>query len=401
MTSLITDVLHERAERAGSPDLDLDRLIAEGEARARRTRVTRVAGATGVGLLAAATVGAVVLAGLDGSPGRTAPGPGVAGAPSSGPAAPVPVSRMLSYATDDTVVVPQADLELQAGKRVVSYVPVDDGFVWMAPEGTVSFLPSDGSASTPIGLTEPSGGALRAEKDGSLAAWIDFSVAGGPELVVHDTATGAEVLRTGENLDADADAYRDSPNPAYVYAVDRGSVYWRNGAGAVRTEVATGRSEVLDPDAGGFTIGDVAAGQVASSASTAAEDARDDSATRVAPGLSGGTVLPWSGNVHLSPDAGYVSFEDEDELVVADVSTGREVGPTNRDYDYWVVTQWTDDDTVAVMGLRSVEELDNPRGADVVPLDFLTCEVPAGSCETVATDDVDLNRFTLPVGETS
>src|SRR5688500_742932 len=100
MTSLITDVLTERAERAGSPVLDLDRIAADGTARARRTRVTRVAGATGVGLLAAATVGAVVLAGLDGSPGRGSAGPDVAGAPSSAPGTQVPVSRMLSYAHD-------------------------------------------------------------------------------------------------------------------------------------------------------------------------------------------------------------------------------------------------------------------------------------------------------------
>ncbi|QIK67413.1 hypothetical protein G7072_14645 [Nocardioides sp. HDW12B] len=401
MTSLITDVLTERAERAGSPVLDLDRIAADGEHRARRARVTRIAGASGVGLLAAATVGAVVLAGLDGSPGRSATGPDVAGAPSSAPAAPVPVSRMLSYATGESIVVPQADLELRAGKRVASFVPVDDGFVWMAPEGAVSFLPSDGGASTTIGLTEPSGGALRAENDGSLVAWIDFAVTGGPELVVHDTATGAEVLRTGENLDADADAYRDSPNPAYVYAVDRGSVYWRNSAGAVRTEVATGRSEVLDPDAGGFRIGDVAAGQIASTASTGEGDARDDSATRVGPGLSGGTVLPWSGNDHLSPDARSMSFEDEDELVVVDVATGREVGPENPGYDYWVVTQWVGSDTVAVLGIRDIAALDNPDGPDTAPLEFLTCEIPDGACTVVAEDEIDLNAFAIPVGETS
>lgn len=404
MTSLITDVLTERAERAGSPDLDLDRLIAEGEARARRTRVTRVAGATGVGLLAAATVGAVVLAGLGGSPGRSSDAPDVADGPSTAPGTQVPLSRMLSYAHDGTIVVPQADIELRTGRPVRSYVPTDDGFVWMAPDGTISFLPASGGQGGPgieIGETDPEGGALRAEKDGTLVAWIDFSVPGGPELVVHDTATLTEVLRTGEDLSAGSDPYRDDVDPAFVHAVDRGSVYWLNAAGAVRTDVATGRTEVLDPDAGGFTLWDVAAGQIASNPATPVDDARSQDVTRVGPSLTEGTDLPWTGNVHLSPDARSVSFEDADALVVADVATGREVGPTNPGYDYWVVTQWVGSDTVAAFGIRDVAALDDPEGPDTAPLDFLVCEIPDGTCTVVAEDEVDLDSFALPVGETS
>lgn len=401
MTSLITDVLHERADRAGSPDLDLDRLVAEGEARARRTRVTRVAGATGVGLLAAATVAAVVLTGTTDGPTTSSEGPATSGGTTA------PLSRSLSYAHDGTFVLPQRDLELDAGGQVASYVPTDEGFVWADRAGTISFLPASGGPSVEIGSTDPQGGALRAEKDGSLAAWIDFSVPAGPELVVHDTATGAEVMRTGEDLDADADAYRDSPNPAYVYAVDRGSVYWRNGAGAVRTEVATGRSEVLDPDADGFTIADVADGQIASDPGSVSPsgDVAEQDRTRVGPSLAQGTDLPWSGNVHLSPDAGYVSFEDEDELVVAEVATGREVAPDlapGTPSAYAVAFQWTSEVTYAVFSIRSVDDLDNPSPGTRTTLDFLECNVVTQTCETVASPSVILDdgfQLQLPVGE--
>ncbi len=387
MTSLITDVLHERAERAGAPDLDLDRLVAEGEARARRTRVTRVAGATGVGLLAAATVAAVVLAGATDGPTTSGEGP----ATPAGTTA--PLSRSLSYAHDGDIVLPQHDVELDTGGVVTSYVPTDDGFVWSSEAGEVRFTPAAGGGSTQIGRVSRDGHYLASDDTGSLAAWIEPGKE--PTLTVFDTAQGTTILRTGTDAPPDVSYFRDATDVVTVVGIDDGAVTWFNEDGLVRTDVATGETRRMG-QAYALGVDDVGAGLLVSDAS---RDNGGSSASRVGPSLTDGLVVSHSGNAQISPDGSHVSFEDADELVVTDLATGEDVQPANPGYDYWVVSQWIDDGTFGGFGIRSLAELDNPRGADVVTLDFLTCEIPEGSCEVVAQDEIDVNSFAIPVGE--
>lgn len=387
MTSLLSDVLQERADGAGSPRLDLDLVIAHGERQLRRRRL---AGMTGVGLLAAATITAFAVIDLP-SDRQSAPAAGTSDTTERGDT--LWSTHALSYSDDSTIHVVTAEADLDVGQPIRSYVATDDGFVWTAEDGTVSFQPADGSATRAIGSTSRDGYYLRADDTGSLAAWVDWTEPGGPSLVVYDTAEGAEVLRESSGTGPGMAAYRDAPEPVYVYAVDDGSVYWLNESGIVRTEVATATSTVLG-QGNGFSIDDVATGVIASRPDGTA----DRQETLVGPSLTEGRTLPNAGHAQLSPDGRTISFEDADELVVRDVATGQDLSPVNPGYEYWVVTQWVDDHDVAVMGLRSLKDLDNPSGPDTAPLDFLHCDVADGSCRVVTSTVVDLDAFNLPVG---
>jgi hypothetical protein len=180
MTRLLSDVLHERADSAPGPHVDLDAIIGAGNRRVRRSRLS-----TGLAAAAVATVVAgssLVLPGLVAQE-RDAP---VAGAP-----APF-TERRAGYALDGAIH--WGDETFEVGLPVTSYVQTDDGFVLTNRQGDVFLF--DGTDSQRIGFT--SNGRIRADDTGSLVAWVDRAEDGHPQYVVYDTRTMAEVARVDD-----------------------------------------------------------------------------------------------------------------------------------------------------------------------------------------------------------
>lgn len=372
MTGLLKDVLDEQANDLGAPSLDLAAIRRDGARRVRRGRVTGAA---------AAAAAVAVMAGGVALVDPFADEPGVATAPAS--------PRQLSYAVGNEIHV--GDEVIETAEPVRSYVLTDTGPVWTTPDGDVMMRLHDGR-DVFIGQTSTDGYYLKADDTGTLVAWMQFSPGAPPDLVVYDTAAYQEVLVTSEGTREGMGAFRDARDVAYVYAVDGRSVYWHNERGAVLTDVDSGESTVLG-EANGFTIGDVADGQLAYTPVLEGSEAAE-AVTRVGPSLTEGLEIPHSGNPYLSPDAGYVSFEASDVMVVVDTATGEEVTPELPGYEYKVVYTWLDDDTAAVFGIESL-------GGDstTVPLDFLACDIPTGECTKVSSAQVTMGDFALPVGE--
>jgi hypothetical protein len=335
MTELLQDVLHERAENAPRPQVDLDLVIGAGERRVRRARL-------GTGL-AACAVAAVVAGSAFAAPGMLAPQPRRHDAA----AAPSPWSeRRAGYAMED--VVHWGDESFSVGAVVASYVQTDDGIVFTTRNGDVWRY--GGADSQRIGHATD-------------VARVD-------DLVAGPARPGAE-----------------SDGGALVYAVDDGSVYWRTGEDIVRYVVATGDTDVVthwvagtDSSAGPQVIDlvDVAAGRLAYLVDD--QDGRGGFFVGDQVGQRA-THLPSGRHGYLSPDGGYAGVEEDDVMAVYDTATGAEVTPDLPGYPFTVVTGWVDADTVAVIAIKDLD-------ADPCAFDMLECDVPSGVCEVVSGGQV-------------
>lgn len=366
MTGLLTETLHERAAALDPPDVDLDGILRTGDRRVRRGR-TGIAVAAAA--LVAATAGGVVWA--DGGGGGGGDAPPVATT--------VDGAAPLSYATGSQIHV--GDAVVDVGDVVESFVLTDAGPVWTTSNGDV--MTQQYGAVTRLGRTSTDGYYLKA--DGPLVAWVEFPGGRSAQFVVYDTAARSEVLRTTYGTSEGMNAFPDDQDVAYIYAVDGSSVYWHGDQGAIRHDLDSNTAEVLG-DVGAFAISDVANGLIA-------YQSDDDQGVRVGPSLEEGTDMGHQGTAYLSTYGSYVSFEDADEMFVIDTTTGADVTPTVKGYPFHVVSQWLDDDTAAVFGLRSTDE-DGP-----MEVDFLTCDIPTGECTVTGHDTVTFGEFQLPVGE--
>lgn len=381
MTRLLQDVLRERADLAPVPHVDLDRVVAAGERRVRRTRLT-----TG---LAAAAVAAVVAGSAFVLPGLVSPDErGLA------TEAPSPFTeRKVGYAIED--VVQWGSESFSVGAVVTSYVQTDDGFVFTTRNGDVRLY--DGHASVLIGHV--ANHRLRSDDTGSLVAWVDLAEDGHPQYVVFDTHALREVARVD---DAAAGPSRDSTEGgAEVFAVDDGMAYWRTSEGFVRYEVTSGRQTVLagspvptDPahkQPVAYSIEDVAAGRIAY-----VVDAGQGPEMKVAKSLDlGAPTAALSSNGLLSPAGDFLGAEVEDNIAVYDTTTGADVTPALPGYPFAVVMGWVDEDTAAVFAIKRL-------GDDTAyPFDMLSCDVPSGDCTVVSrgTAPADAESLVIPVGD--
>lgn len=368
MTDLLKSVMQERVERSSTPQPDITAILASGERRARRRRWTGAVG--GVAALVMAATAATFAA-------DRLTGPDIAVAPTGQPPF---QARQVSYAVGSTINYGSRSIDV--GDKVASYVQTDFGFVFATKDGEVYF--ADGERVSSIGRTSPDGLYLKADDSGPLAAWVEFPEGAAPEFVVHDTATGDEVLRTSEGNDVGMGAFRDT-DAAYVYAVDGEQVYVHSGRGAEVYDASTGDSRTLDEKAVPFTVSDVADGVIARL------DNRDGEGTiTIGRGWSDqGTTIPASGQGYLSPAGAYFSVEDADVMRVFDTSTGNEVDLPVPGYAFKVVYQWLDDDTAVLVALDS----------ETGPFDILTCDIPTGSCSVAVEDAATFPNFALPVGQ--
>ena len=384
MTGLLTSVLHERADAAPGPDLDLDAIIRDGDRRVRRHRVTNGLVAAGVaGLLAAS---ALALTGATGGQDDL-----VADSPDS----PAFADREPAYAFGSTVHLGARTFDV--GQPVASFVQTDDGVVFTTRNGDVRVY--DGAGSDVVGRAESN--RLRADDSGSLVSWVQRAEDGHPQYVVFDTARQEEVAR----IDDQAAGASLEPHDwgAQVFAVDDGSVYWRHGPDLVRYDVQAGRESVVhtstplaDPATkGGPVVGqivDVADGTVAYTV----EGGQDRWGIAVGQRLDpDGAVRaePDSARGVLSPDARLLAVEQFDTMAIRATDDGADRTPTVGGYAYVVAYGWTGHDTAAVLALR--DYTDTRATGDV-----LSCDVSDDACTVVSSfDDVRAGSMVLAGGD--
>ena len=381
MTRLLSDVLHEHADSAPGPQVDLDAIVRDGDRSVRRSRLS-------TGLAAAAAVAAVVAGSSFVLPGLVAQDQDTRVAGSTPPFA----ERRAGYAMDG--VIHWGDETFPVGMPVTSYVQTDDGFVLTNRKGEVFLF--DGTDSQRIGFS--SNNRLRADDTGSLVAWVDRAEDGHTQYVVYDTGSMTERARMDDT--AAGPSREPSDQGAEVFAVDDGSAYWRTVEGLVRYDVASGDLTVLasheppaDPSAKAplaYAIEDVADGRIAYLV-----DAGQGASMKVADEIDlSAPTLANASNAVLSPDGRFLGVEEDDNISVYDTTTGDDVTPSLPGYPFAVVTGWVDEHTATVFAIKDLD-------AEPYPFNLLTCDVPTGACDVATHGDVptDSESFVVPVGD--
>lgn len=363
MTELLKDLLHERADSIGAPDLDVLGMVREGNRRVNRRR-TAVLGAG----VAAAVVAAIAIPSLL----REAPQRAI----EQRTFAAAFTAHQPSYAIGSEVHVDGRSFDV--GHPVHAYVQTTVGVVFTDPAGTV--WASDSTGTVEIGKTVADIPHLVA--DGARVAWTTYPKGAAPEFAVFDQSTG-EVRRTPYDTSGDAGPteYSDA-----LFAVDDQDVYFRDSRGIVRWNVVTGDQTSLGRPLG-VEIEDVSEGMMAQRVS--AEDGPGTYA--FGPGL-GDTVSDFYSTLALSPDGTIALGESaSDTPALADTANGR-VSPIDvPGYGFFVGYGWVDDDTFVGLGANAPY--------DTAPVDLLECELNGGCTVTGAGIGSLEDGLVLPFGE--
>lgn len=366
MTEKLKTLLHDRASLPEFAMPDVDLLVRDGSRRARR-RGLAVAGGGAAAATAAVLVAVTALSG--GPSGQS--GPAVSTDPIS--------VDLPSYAKGS--VIHDAEGTVEVGHVVNAFVRTSVGYVVADPDGEVWSVA--GGQVSRVGQTDAEYPHLVSDPRGSLAAWVDRS-GDQPAFVAFDQSTG-ESFRNDEATAAGMGELADEEDPAYFYAIDGRTAYWRDHRGAVAVDVDTGEASVIDAGArNGFDLVGVGSGVIATPAGdrgTALSGAGRDLILRNV----------YTSEARFSPGARWVAL-DADEPTVFDARTGERIA---IDLDVWFGTgiEWLDDDTVVML----------TAAAEEAPLDLVTCTLPSGSCEVsvagLATAEELANGYALPGGE--
>lgn len=352
MTELLKDMMNERADALGAPDLDVLGMVREGNRRVARRR-TAVLGAGA----AAAVVAAIAVPTLLPEAEQRAQEPSFASVFTAGEP---------SYAVGSQVYVDGRTFDV--GRPVHAYVQTTVGVVFSDRSGTV--WASDGTETVEIGTTDAKRAHL--EADGSRAAWTEYVDGAAPQYTVYDQASGEverSVFQTGNDGPTE---YDDA-----LLAVDGDDVYVRDSRGIVRWNVETGDQTSLGRPLGA-EVEDVKSGVIAYAipntddavGGTVIHFGRDFD-TAVASGLRDTEVLA------LSPDGSTAVGEPTpDTPALADTATGEVTAIENPGYEYFTGFGWVDDDTYVGIGLG------NPWVS--TPADLLECEV-GGACSVTGS----------------
>jgi hypothetical protein len=373
MTTDLREIMRERVQQTQPARIDIDAAVRVGDRR-RRTRSLVGAGAAAA-VIATALLG-VPLIGEDSPRGITPAG--------------AFAHREASYAVGSSIHYGEQVLDVSP-HIPHAYVQTDDGFVFTDADGVVRLAGESGVEE--IGNGVAGGEYLRADDTGSQVAWID-SDGPTPELVVYDTAAAREVVRTSDGFRAGMGTWRDDGNPAYVFAVDDGSVYVRDVEGLARIDIATGARTLLADGVSGFDVADVASGLIAhqplGKRDPDGHTRTDDPPMTMLLGSDyspDGTPIPQDSN-DLSPGARYVVTDYNDSEQIFEVASGTEVTPQVPAYPFIAVSAWSGDGTAFVIGLDREERAD-----------LLDCTITSGTCTVVAEDIGAVGAFQLPIGE--
>ena len=143
------------------------------------------------------------------------------------------------------------DQTVDVGHEVWAYSRTTRGYVVADRDGTVWSVTDSGVRS--VGTVSAKHPRIVADTDGTLAGWVDPS-GESPAFVVLDQATGDVVREDGETAPGMGEL-ADEENPAYIYAIDGRTAYWRDARGAVAVDVDSGEVRVVDARArNGFDI---------------------------------------------------------------------------------------------------------------------------------------------------
>ena len=232
------DAFERHAREAGTPDLDIEKLVGLGEHRLRRRRLAAVLGAAST----MAVVIALAIAASVSGPVKRGDGP------VDRPTTPV---RRIVYSdllrtdtrtgrTGGTVLL--GNQVVDTGNGFVHLDVTDDGFlytsrggVWFSDGGTPERVGSHLCSALPNGeFGHFAHRAVMAANSGSTAAWFDCTQPTRPTLVVFDTASRRGVARrpvamsvescelvdvTSERVYFDRGVYTGYPRPEYRFDV--------------------------------------------------------------------------------------------------------------------------------------------------------------------------------------
>lgn len=353
MTGLLTDLLHDRADRLGAPDLDLAEITRDGDRRVRRRRTTLAGGLAAVAALAAVVVPSSVLDG-DEPARRDLVADGTTRDP-----------QQLAWVTG-SVLHRQGQPDVDLGVDVRAWVWVGDDIALTDFQHRVRLW--DGSALDDLGPSASTESDLpELVSDGTSVAWVSP----GERVMRYDVSDGTlalspELPGSGPRVTA-----MDGAN---VYAVDTAGVYaWQpSSPDAYRTLSTDPEDAVMDAESGTLVRGTVGNDVVLTR-----DDSSIDLATREF--------------ANLSPDGSLVAIEKDDVGQVVDAVTG-EARPLDHGHDWAVGYQWLDPDTLAVLAFDRVDDSDSTAW-------LLTCDVPTGTCDSPGTEvPPGYGDFQLPMG---
>ena len=352
MTGMLRDLLSERADAAGSPELDIHDLIAQGERRVRRRRRVALGGTVAAVVL---TVGASFALVQLGDRATSPVGPPPTDSPSTVDVSPDTTdgSRPLTYGVGATIHY--GDRTIEAAEDAGGLYVFDDGLAILtgrddADRNNRLYL-VDGSEQVEIarGIERVTVGEV-----GALLVWLD-----GDEVVIYDTDTRSVADRLPLNG-------RLLINPITVL---EDAAYWHE---YVEDTAATdGRDRLIRYD-------------VATGTRTRASEAVYRAETRTAPLLVVGFADSTDGvedftvvDSQLGVDSG--SGAPEPVFVAATGERLRVSVPDGYEGESMDVFQWLDDDRFALVADGGVRNA--PIG------DLLTCSISAGQCRTIDTGE--------------
>ena len=280
-------------------------------------------------------------------------------------------------------VIHYGDVTVDVGMPVNAFVRTEIGFVF-ASDGEVWQV--DGDAQSLIGRVDAKHPRLVSDEETPAAGWVD-PTGDRPAFVVFDHGTGATTT-FDEATTPGMGSLADEEDPAYFYAIDDGTAFWRDGRGAVATDLASDEVTVIDADArNGFDIVDVEDGLVAFST---------DRGTRVGESRDDGVDLEgaYGSMGDFSPEARFYT-SDADAAQVYDTRTGLPMEVDLSGYAFSTGFGWLDENTVVVLAARTEQS----------SVELLTCALPSGAC-TAYVDDLGTfeeitGSFQVPVGESS
>ncbi len=361
MNGMLRDLLSERADTAGSPELDLRDLIAKGERSVRRRRRVAVGGTVAAVALTVGVSFALVQVGDD----RTSP---PAGPPTSPPSkadvAPDTTdgSRPLTYGVGATIHY--GDRVMEAAEDPDGLYVFDDGLWFFTGENegtsTTHLYYTDGS-SEPVeiarGIDRVTPGQV-----GSLLVWLD-----GDDVVIYDTHVPGVVARVplnGQRLG----------NPIIPL---EDAVYWREYDDSAES-ISDGRSVRYDVSAGTRTRVSRANERTVEARAAGSPILVVGSATsRFSVGIEPGFEVVDSRLEGRAPEPG----APPPVFVAATGERLRVSVPDGYDGEAMGLFQWLDEDRFALVVLGTAGIGNVPTG------DLLVCRIAAGQCRTVASGE--------------
>ena len=347
MTDLLTELMHDKADSLGAPDLDVLAMVREGNRRVRRRRNAVLGAGIAAVVVAAIAVPTMLVNGRDTA--REVQ-------PTSIFATPQP-----AFATGSTVHV--GDRSFDVGRAVQALYVTTAGIVFADAAGIV--FATDGTEQPEeIGKADLSYGSLVG--DGSRAGWIEQQVGRAPVFTVWDQATGKR-----QTLEFDTAGEGATEYDASLFAIDGDDVYLRDARGMIRWNVESGDLTGLGRPQGA-EIFDVKSGVIAHMLTRV-----NDFEVFASTDFGGGSPLDLTYVRALNPSGTMLLGQLYDGVaVVADTRDGSITPLSTPGYTQLQPYAWLDVDSFAAVARR---QGDAPRD------DVLACDVDGG-CTVVSPD---------------